>query len=344
MQIIKTTMLGISFPNPFLLAAGPPTANGAMVIEAFKAGWGGAVLKTIGLVPTKHPSPRVYVIKSGRDKRGMVDIELISDMTIDRWQEEIDLIRDVYPKRPIIASIMGGGTPYEWQEVVRRLEPHGVDGFEMNASCPNFAEERGSKLGQDPQSLGLAVSWVREATALPVIVKLTPNVTDIVALARVAKEHGADAVTTTNSLSGLAGIDLDTFTPLPTVGGLSIFGGYGGPALKPVSLRCAASIASALKIPIIGCGGVSTWKDAAEYLLVGASLVEVCTAVMWNGISIIDKLTKGLAKYIEKHGFSGPQDMIGKALTHIGKFPDLDLSIKLVAKSTRINVTDVVSV
>lgn len=332
MQNIKTTMLGISFPNPFILAAGPPTANGAMVIEAFKAGWGGAVLKTIGLVPTKHPSPRVYVVKSGRDKRGMVDIELISAMTIDRWQEEIDLIRDAFPKRPIIASIMGGGAPYEWQEVVRRLEPHGVDGFEMNASCPNFAKERGSKLGQDPQSLGLAVSWVREATALPVIVKLTPNVTDIVALARVAKESGADAVTTTNSLSGLAGIDLDTFAPLPTVGGLSIFGGYGGPALKPVSLRCAASIANAVDIPIIGCGGVSTWKDAAEYLLVGASLVEICTAVMWNGISIIDKLTKGLTEYLEKHGFSRPQDLIGKTLTHIGEFPDLDLSIKLVAR------------
>jgi len=332
MTSLKTTLLGITFSNPFILAAGPPTANGAMVIEAFKTGWGGAVLKTIGLVPTKHPSPRVYVIKSGRDKRGMVDIELISDMTVDRWEKEIDLIRASFPDRPIIASIMGGGDPFDWQEVVRRLEPHGVDGFEMNASCPNFAEERGSKLGQDPQSLSLAVGWVREATELPVIVKLTPNVTDIVVLARAAADAGADAVTTTNSLSGLAGIDLDTFAPLPNVGGIGIFGGYGGPALKPVSLRCTASIANTLEIPILGCGGVSTWKDAVEYLLCGASLVEICTAVMWNGISIIDKLTNGLSKYLEKHGFSAPEDMIGKALTYISGFPDLDLSIKLVAR------------
>ena len=262
----------------------------------------------------------------------MLDIELISEMSVDRWEEEIDMIRDAFPDRPIIASIMGGGEPYEWQEVVHRLEPHGVDGFEMNASCPNFAEERGSKLGQDPQSLGLAVSWVREATTLPVIVKLTPNVTDVVALARVAMESGADAVTTTNSLSGLAGIDLDTFTPLPTVDGIGIAGGYGGPGLKPVSLRCTADIAKALPIPIIGCGGISKWQDAAEYLAVGASAIQICTAVMWEGRQIIDKLTKGLEGYLVKHGFSRPQDLIGKALTHIGEFPDLDLSIKLVAR------------
>ena len=332
MARLETRFLGITFPNPFLLAAGPPTANGAMIIKGFDAGWGGAVTKTIALEPTEHPSPRVFVVKSGRDKRGMVDIELFSDLTLDRWEEEIDSIRASYPQRPIIASIAGGGSPRDWQEVIRRLEPHGVYGYEMNVSCPNFSKAKmGGKLGQDPKALESAVRWVREATDLPVIVKLTPNVTDIVALARVAAEAGADAVTATNSLIGLGGIDLDTFAPLPTVDGIGIFGGYGGPGLKPVSLRCAASIAQALPIPIIGCGGIANWHDAAESLAVGASMVAVCTAVMWNGRQIVEQMTKGLREYLRKKGYAAPADITGKALSRVRAFPDLNLSAKLTA-------------
>lgn len=331
MATLETTLLGITFPNPFILAAGPPTVNGSMVIEGFKSGWGGAVLKTIALEPTKDPSPRVHIIKTGRTKWGMLDIELISEMSVDRWEDEIDMIRNAFPDRPIIASIMGGGDSHEWQEVVRRLEPHGVNAFEMNASCPSFAEEKGSKLGQDPETLGLAVSWVRQATNLPVIVKLTPNVTDIVPLARAAMEAGADAVTATNSLSGIAGIDLKSFAPLPTVDGIGIAGGYGGPGLRPVSLRCTADIAKSLPIPIFGCGGISKWHDAAEYLVAGASAVQVCTAVMWEGRQIIEKLIEGLQGYLEKNGYETPLDIIGKALPNIGKFPDLNLEVELVA-------------
>ena len=332
MSRLETTLMGIKFPNPFLLAAGPPTAKGTMIAEAFKAGWGGAVLKTIALEPTKNPSPRIQVIKSGRHKRGMVDIELFSTLSLDRWGEELDSIRDSYPERPIIASITGGGVPEDWQEVIHCLEPHGVNGYEMNVSCPNFSEgERGEKLGGDLEALGKAVGWVRESTALPVIVKLSPNVSDIVALARVAVESGANAVTTTNSLSGLAGIDLDTYAPLPTVDGIGIFGGYGGPALKPVALRCTASIAQNLSIPILGCGGIEKWQDAAEFFAVGASVVEVCSAVMWNGFKIIEKLTEGLELYLEEKGYDTPADITGKALTRIGSFPDMNLSSKLVA-------------
>jgi dihydropyrimidine dehydrogenase (NAD+) subunit PreA len=331
MASLETRFLGITFPNPFLLASAPPTANGSMIKQAFEAGWGGAVLKTIGLEPTPHPSPRLQVIKEGRDKRGMVNIELISDLTIDRWKGEIDLIRDAFPERPIIASIMGGGQPEDWQEVIQQIEPHGVNAFEMNVSCPNFAEHRGAQLGQDPESLRLAVSWVREATALPVIVKLTPNVTDITALARIAKEAGADAVTTTNTLSGLAGIDLETFSPQPTVDRYGIYGGYSGPGLKPVAMRCTASVAQAVDIAVVGCGGIARWSDAVEYLTVGASLVEVCTAVMWNGYGIINKMTKGLADYLDRKGFGSPSELVGRALPQIKSFPDLDLDVKLVA-------------
>ena len=332
MANLKAKFLGLEFPNPFILASAPPTANGNMVIDAFEHGWGGAVLKTIGLEPTRHPSPRLYIIKDGQEKNGMVNIELISELSLTAWLDEIDAIRDHFPERPLIASIMGGGNPYDWQAVENQLEKHGVNGFEMNVSCPNFVEHKGAQLGQDPESLRLAIQWVSEATKLPVIVKLTPNVTDIVSLAKVAKEAGADAVTATNTLSGLAGIDLDDFTPLPTVDRLGIFGGYSGPGLKPVSLRCAASIAKVINIPIIGCGGIAHWQDAAEFLSVGCSIVEVCTAVMWNGFGIIDKLTKGLSNFLDQHGFISPGDIVGKALPNLVHYPDLNLQARFMAK------------
>ena len=329
---LETNLLGIKFPNPFLLASGPPTANGAMIVNAFKAGWGGAVTKTIGLTPTRLPDPRLMVIKDVRNLRGMVNIELITDMTIDEWEIEIDLIRNEFPVRPLIASIMGGGDPYEWQEVIRRLEPHGVNAYEMNVSCPNFAGGRGAHLGQDPVTLASAIRWVRDATSLPVIVKLTPNVTDIVSLAKVVEESGADAITATNTLSGLAGIDLDNFSPMPTVGGIGVFGGYSGPSIKPVSLRCAASIAQAVKIPLIGCGGIETWKDAAEYHAVGATLIQICTAVMWNGIGIIDDLSNGLQHYLASHAFESVANLCGKALPRLVDYSYIDTGIILRAQ------------
>jgi dihydropyrimidine dehydrogenase (NAD+) subunit PreA len=226
---------------------------------------------------------------------------------------------------------MGGGRPEDWQRVIESLEPHGINAFEMNVSCPNFAERKGAQLGQDPEALHLAISWVREATSLPIIVKLTPNVTDIVSLARVAKESGADAVTTTNTLSGLAGIDLDTFRPQPTVDQIGIFGGYSGPGLKPVSLRCTANVAQNVDIGIFGCGGIARWQDAAEYMTVGASAIQICTAVMWNGYEIIYKLAQGLSTFLERKGFSSPEELVGQALPQIQTFPDLDLEVKLVA-------------
>jgi len=335
MTDLTTRFLGMTFPNPFVLASSPTTATGAGILKGFEAGWGGAVLKTIGLEPTPTPSPRIFTLKEGRGKWGMINLELITDLTIEQWQVEIERIKNAYPDRPLIASIMGGGQAEDWQQVVRALEPYGVSGYEMNVSCPNYAEERGAQLGQDPVSLREAVHWVRQATDLPVIVKLTPNVTDIVALARVAISAGADAVTATNTLSGMAGVDLDTLDPLPTVEHLSAFGGYSGPGLKPVALRCAAAISKAVQPPLIGCGGIGRWQDAAEFMAVGASLVEVCTAVMWNGYELIDRLTRGLADYLAQHQMSSPSALTGKALPNLVAFSHLDLEARRVSSIDR---------
>ncbi len=331
MADLTTQFLGMTFPNPFVLASSPVTTNSDLIIEGFKAGWGGAVLKTIGLEPTPNPSPALYILKSGRDKRGMINLELITEYPLLKWVTEIRRIRAEFPFHPLVASIMGGGNPDDWQKVMDLIEPCGISAFEMNVSCPNFSEKRGAQLGQDTESLGQAVGWVRSHTRLPVIVKLTPNVTDIVALARVAMEAGADAVTATNTLSGLGGVDLECLSPLPAVENFSATGGYSGPGLKPVSLRCAATIAKALPVPLIGSGGISRWQDAAEYMAVGASVVEICTAVMWNGFRIIDKLTTGLSGYLDRHHFTSVADLVGKALPNLVKYSRLNLSARMAA-------------
>jgi len=331
MSLLETEVAGIRFPNPFILASGPPTANGSMIKAGFDAGWGGAVLKTVALEPTPLPSPRVHILRKGRHQQGMVNIELLTDIPLESWKSELDFVRDAHPTRPIIVSVMGGGKAEEWQVAMRQLEPHGVSAFELNVSCPNISGKKGAQLGQDPESLAKVISWAKEATELPIFVKLTPNVTDIVALAKVAEEAGADAITSTNTLSGLAGIDIETFSPLPSVEDLGIFGGYSGPGLKPVSLRATASIARALKTPVIGCGGIENWRDAIEYLAVGASALQACTAVMWRGYGIIENLVGGLEKYLEEHNYEAISDIRGKALSKIVQFPDLNLSYKLLA-------------
>jgi dihydropyrimidine dehydrogenase (NAD+) subunit PreA len=313
---LAISFLGMDFPNPFLLASGPPTARAQLVIDAFHAGWGGVVLKTISLAPTPPPSPRVHVIRSGKLKWGMLDIELFSTLTVEEWKPEIQRMREAFPDRPIIASIAGDDTEESWRGVVRHLEPWGVSAFELNTSCPNFSEgvERGSKLGQDAKTLSRAVGWVRAATDLPVIVKMTPNVTDLSPLVEAARGAGADGFCATNSLSGLGGIDLQDFSPLPSVDGKSIIGGYGGPGLRPVATRCVADIVRAAPVPVFGVGGVSKWGDAVEYFAYGAAAVQVCTAVMLEGTRIIERLTRGLATFLARRKAGSLGEIIGRAL------------------------------
>jgi dihydropyrimidine dehydrogenase (NAD+) subunit PreA len=328
MTSLESQFLDITFPNPYILAAGPPTANGSIIREAFKEGWGGAVIKTLGLeATTPLTCPRLFVIKNGRHKMGMGNTELITELTIEEWREDVDRIRQEFPDRPLIASITAGGELAEWPAVVERLGSQGIDAFEMMVSCPNITD-----YGQSPETLGQAIRAVRGATDLPITVKLTPNVTDIVSIAKVCREAGADAVTATDTVSGLAGVDLDQFIPLPKIHGKGMFSGYSGPGIKPVSLRCVASIAKFGGIPLFGCGGIMTWKDAAEFMTVGASVVQVCTAVMWKGAGMIQSLNSGLEGYLEEHGFQSPAELIGKALPALADYPAMNIETRLVAE------------
>jgi dihydropyrimidine dehydrogenase (NAD+) subunit PreA len=224
----------------------------------------------------------------------------------------------------------------EWEEILRRCEDTGCDGVELNFGCPHGMCERGmgSAVGQEPRVLHELMCWVRESTRLPVIAKLTPNVTDVVEPARAAKDGGADAVSLINTIQSVMGVDLERLVPLPRVGGASSHGGYCGPAVKPVALRMVAEIAREFgeRLPISGIGGISTWRDACEFFALGAGNVQVCTAVMHHGFRIVDDLIEGLSEYLDSKGMRSVSALVGAALGGFREWGDLDLHYHVVAE------------
>jgi dihydropyrimidine dehydrogenase (NAD+) subunit PreA len=333
MSSLETTLLDLKFPNPFILASGPATANAERVIDAFRAGWGGAVLETITLNLPMSIETKAHEIRSGRVRWGRVEDLPVSHLSLGDWETEIEKIRTSFPNRTLIASITAEDSLAAWQELASRLSASEIDGFEINANYPSFAveDERTAELGQDSQALARVIRWVREATPLPLFVKLSPNVSDILPIARTALEAGADAFTAIGGLRGIGSVDLIDFATLPPINAINMSGTYTGPGLKPVALRWTAVLAKSLAVPLLGSGGVSTWQDAIEFFSVGASAVQVDTAVDWHGIDIIDQFKQGIERYLEDHMYSNPAEIQGKALPHIVGFDELDLEYKLVA-------------
>jgi dihydropyrimidine dehydrogenase (NAD+) subunit PreA len=236
---------------------------------------------------------------------GLENIELISRQPLSLWLNEIQDIKQCFPHNILIASLMAEIRKEQWQEMAVSLQKAGADALELNFSCPHGMPEKGlgSAIGQDEELTKLITSWVKTVVSIPVIVKLSPNVTDIGRLALAAQKGGADGLAAINTIQSLTSIDLDTFEPLPSVNGLSTFGGLSGPAVKPIGLRCVAQIAQASTLPISGMGGISSWKEAVEYILVGASNVQICTEVMLKGYGIIKGLSEGLTRYLKNKGF-----------------------------------------
>jgi dihydropyrimidine dehydrogenase (NAD+) subunit PreA len=336
MADLRVNFAGIESPSPFWLASGPPTNTYDQVARAFDAGWGGAVWKTIG-EPIINVFSRYGSVDVGLTRMmGFNNIELITDRPLEDNLKEIAAVKRNYPNHAVIVSLMVDSKREAWHEIVRRTEDTGADGLELNFGCPHGMSERGmgSAVGQVPDYTCQIVEWVKEVATTPVIVKLTPNVTDITYIARAAVKGGADAVSLINTINSIVGVDLDTFAPLPAVGGKSSHGGYCGPAVKPIALHMVSAVARdpEVRVPVSGIGGIATWRDAAEFIALGAGTVQVCTAVMHYGFRIVEDLRDGLENWMDDQGHRTLADVCGRALPNVVSWEDLDLNYHLVAR------------
>ncbi len=320
--------LGIHFENPFILAAAPSTDNLDMVRRAFRAGWAGAILKTTSVEGTKvdlcYPMMSSFD-HEGRKLFGMGNIDLISEHHIDKVEYNVRMLKKEFPHKMVAASIMAGRKE-DWQSLVERLEKTGVDMIECSFSCPqgNIGEDPGKMLAQSISATELTARWVKEATKkIPISIKITPHVTDIVEVARAVKRSGCDALTASNSIQALMGIDIRSFAPNPNLGGKSTYSGMTGPAIKPITLRTIAEIARNVDISILGTGGASNWSDAVEFMAVGAGVVEFCTVVMHYGFRVITDLKSGMSHYLDEMRFSSPKDIVRKALPNLAMHDEL---------------------
>src|SRR6266576_4114527 len=312
MADLRMKFCGIESPNPFWLASGPPTNTAGQVMRAFDAGWGGAVWKTIG-EPIVNTSSRYGAIDyNGSKMMGFNNIELISDRPIGTNLREIATVKKRYGKNLVIASLMVESKREVWHDIVRRAEDAGSDGLELNFGCPHGMSERGmgSAVGQVPEYTQMITEWVKEKARTPVLVKLTPNISDIRTVARAAKRGGADGLSAINTINSITGIDLDTFVPRPNVDGKSSHGGYCGPAVKPIALNMVQQIQAdpASELPLSGIGGIGSWRDAAEFILLGCGTVQVCTAAMHYGYRIVEDMIDGLANWMDEKGFRTIED------------------------------------
>jgi len=334
MADLTTNFLAIKSPNPFWLASAPPTDKAYNVQRAFEAGWGGAVWKTLGEDPpiVNVSGPR-YGAMHGNDRRvlGFNNIELITDRPLGVNLEEVRQIKRDWPDRALIVSIMLPMHEESWAKYVPMIEDTGADGLELNFGCPHGMSERGmgSAVGQVPEYIQLAAEWCKQYARVPVIVKLTPNITSILPAARAAREGGADAVSLINTLNSIMRVDYDTLTIYPATDGKGSHGGYCGPAVKPIALHMVAEIARSREtagLPISGIGGITDWRDAVDFLALGATTVQVCTAAMVYGFKIIDDLVDGLDNFLDRKGFASVRELVGKAVPSVTDWQYLNLN------------------
>ncbi len=334
MADIRNNFVGIKSPNPFWLASAPPTDKEYNVVRAFRAGWGGVVWKTLGEDPhvVNVNGPRYGAIWSG-DRRllGMNNIELITDRPLQTNLREIKRVKKEWPDRAMIVSLMVPCEEENWKSILKLVEETEADGIELNFGCPHGMSERGmgSAVGQVPEYIEMVVRWCKQNSRMPVITKLTPNITDIRKPARAAKAGGTDAVSLINTINSITGVDLDSFAPQPTIDGKGSHGGYCGPAVKPIALNMVAEIArdpETAGLPISGIGGITTWRDAAEFLALGAGNVQVCTAAMTYGFKVVEEMIEGLKTWMDVKGHATLDDVIGRATPNVSDWQYLNLN------------------
>ncbi len=334
MADISVSFAGIKSPNPFWLASAPPTNTGDQIMRAFDYGWGGAVWKTLG-DPIVDTCSRYGSLDVGGSKVvGLNNIELITDRPLDVNLKEIREVKRKYPDRAVIVSLMVEKKE-DWRDIIKATIDTGADGLELNFGCPHGMCERGmgSAVGQEPDVLKVVAGWAVEYSTIPVLVKLTPNIGDILEPGVAAVEAGAHGLSLINTIKSVIGVDLDRFVPYPSVGNRATNGGYCGPAVKPIALHMVAALARdpRVNIPISGIGGITTWRDAAEFIALGSTSVQVCTAAMHYGFRIVEDMIEGLSNYLDDHGMKSVNDLRGRAIPAFVEWGDLDLNYKLIA-------------
>ncbi|VAV99039.1 NAD-dependent dihydropyrimidine dehydrogenase subunit PreA [hydrothermal vent metagenome] len=333
MADLRCTIAGIESINPFWLASAPPTDKYINVVRAFEAGWGGVVWKTLGEdPPVINMSSRYGAhMNSSRDVIGINNIELISDRPLDVNLREIEQVRKEWPDRVIIGSMMAQIDERSWKELAIKIANSGVHGIELNLGCPHGMCERGmgSSIGQVPEMIEQTTRWVREAVDIPVFTKLTPNITNILWAAEAAKAGGAHAVSLINTVNSVISVDLDAMAPTPIVDGKGSHGGYCGAAVKPIALHMVAEIArnpETRDIDISAIGGIENWRDAAEFISLGANALQVCTAAMLYGFRIVDDMILGLSGFMDAKGYKTIEDFRGLAMKNTVDWNELNIN------------------
>ncbi|MCF1743956.1 NAD-dependent dihydropyrimidine dehydrogenase subunit PreA [Paradevosia shaoguanensis] len=335
MADLRSNFVGIKSPNPFWLASAPPTDKAYNVERAFKAGWGGVVWKTLGEEgpPVVNVNGPRYGAIWGADRRllGLNNIELITDRDLQRNLQEIKMVKKNWPDRALVVSIMVPCEEDAWKAILPLVEETEADGIELNFGCPHGMSERGmgAAVGQVPEYVEMVVRWCKQYSRMPVITKLTPNITDVRKPARAAKKGGTDAVSLINTINSITSVNLDTFSPEPSIDGRGTHGGYCGPAVKPIALSMVSEIArdpETYGLPISGIGGVTTWRDAAEFLALGAGTVQVCTAAMTYGFKIVEEMITGLANWMDEKGHATLEDVTGRAVRNVTDWQFLNLN------------------
>ena len=333
MNRFDVLFMGRPLINPFILASAPPTATPAMIERAFEAGWAGAVIKTLIDEPVRNLSNRFGINKIGNRMYAFKNIELLSELSPNEWFSGVVNLKKKFPDRLIVGSIMADARDFDgWKRLALGCQEAGMDMVELNFSCPNGYPERGKgcAIGQNEIIASEIVRNIKSdhRITLPIIPKLTPNITDIAFIGEELAKAGADAFCAINTVPSFLGFDLSTLNPKVNVNGYSTSGGYSGPGIKPIALRCVYELVSSSSIPVMGCGGCMTAEDAIEFLLLGTGVVQLATAVMFEGYPLIHKLLSGLQEFMYRHGFETVADFQGKGLQRIKHFYQLDITFK----------------
>lgn len=320
--MLNVNYLGFELENPCILASASPTSTVEKIEKAFQLGWGGAVIKTVvpAHIKVEDVSNRFHVLKDKNRVIGFENLEQLSTKSIAYWQEGIAYLKSKYPTKMLILSVMANVEKSSWQELIKAFNETQIDAFELNFSCPHMRREEGmgASIGQDSKVSSQIVSWVKEVSNKPIIVKLTPNITSIDSVVQEGLKSGADSYSAINTVAGLIGVDIHLLTPYPNVSGASSSGGYSGQAIRPIGLRIVAELSRLTDKEIVGIGGISTWENVIEYIAVGATAIQICTEVMMSGMEIIKPILHGLSAYMNEKGLISLEEIRGVASKKMG--------------------------